>query len=51
MNDNGDATKIWSTYSFIQEESVSGQVVCAQETPQYTDGTLKKIHIHILGKG
>lgn len=39
------------TYSFVQEHSVACQVVCAQETPQNTDGTLKKIDIHILRKG
>lgn len=39
------------TYSFVQEEVVSCQVVRAQQPPQDADGGFKQIHIHILVEG
>lgn len=39
------------THSLVQEQSVSSQMVSAQQATQDTDGALKQVHINVLIEG
>lgn len=39
------------THSLVQEQSVSSQMVSAQQAAQDTDGALKQVHVHVFIKG